>query len=232
LCKEIEMQLAARTMVTILVAFGAVSTANAQTVPRPALAAGQPAVGQPAAAPLAPPIAPIVAPPANAWPTAESLRLAEPMSRRLILNRGPNGTGGFLLERGGITLVDSRYATGLDLAVAGSDRAVSLALEAHSQLVTGAVFSWTGVGLQLASLAALIALEGVTVAQYSGETPPSGISAGAGVCVAAILAGVILEVIGGPYSTDGQKKEFDAVNSYNSDLVDGLLKPPHPSPLP
>ena len=197
------MRFAARTMLGILVASCAVSTANAQT---------------------ASPSTPMVAPPASSWPMADNLKLAEPMSRRLILNRGPTGSGGFLLERGGVLLVDSRYATGLDLAVAGSDRAVGLALEAHSKLVTSAVLGFTGLGLTLGSLVGLLAVGGGYASQNTSGSPPTGLVVGEAVSAGALVVGIVLEIVGIPYLTEGQKKECDAVNAYNSDLVDGLLK--------
>jgi hypothetical protein len=172
------------------------------------------------AEPIAAPNTPAV----NTWATSQTPKPSEPMSQRLILNRGPTGSGGFLLEQGGVKLLDNRYATGLDLAVMGSDRAVGLAREAHSKLVTGAVLGWTGLGLTLGSAVSLIAVAAAYAPQNTSGSSPTGLTVGLSVSVGALLVGIVLEIVGIPYQTDGQKKECDAVNAYNSDLVDGMLR--------
>jgi hypothetical protein len=135
------MRLAIRSMTAIglmvLSLLAKAQTPSAPSAPPPTITSSMQSPG----IPLAPP----------------DLRLTEPMSQRLILVRAPSFWGSFKLDRAGITLVDSPNATGLDVAVAGSDRAVGLALEAHSNLVTGSVLTWTGLGVVLASAVGVFA---------------------------------------------------------------------------
>ncbi len=88
------------------------------------------------------------------------------------------------------------------------------------------MFGWTGIGLQLASAVAVFAAEGVYLSGNTNNSPSTGVGVAVLAGLGGILIGVVLELIGAPYVTEGQKKEFDAVNAYNSDLVDGLLKGP------
>jgi len=169
-----------------------------------------------------PAVPPPVSPPAAPAPP-EPLRLAVPMSQRLILVRGPSFGGSFKFDRGGITLVDSQYAGGLDLALAGSDRAVFLARQAHGDLVTGSVLTWTGVGLILVSLVGGIALAAAYAPADNGPTSPAYNAAVAG-SFGGLLVGVVLDLAGIPFRVSGTQEELDAVNAYNSDLVDGRLR--------
>ena len=153
-----------------------------------------------------------IPPRVDTWPT--------PMSQRLILNRGPSGAG-YKLERGGLLLLDNRYADGLDLAVTGSERAVELAREAHGNLVTGAVLGWTGLGLVVASLVGGLAVA-AAFPPNNGSTPTAG-GVGLGIATGGVLTGLVLELVGIPYQLAGVRLECDAVNAYNQDLVDGKL---------
>ncbi|MHB8417239.1 MAG: hypothetical protein ACYDCL_04125 [Myxococcales bacterium] len=174
--------------------------------------------------PPAPPGPLVLTPPALGGPAPL------PLSMRLIEIRGPSAWGGFKFDRQGVTLVDSLYAKGLDLAVEGSPRAVALAKQAHDDLVTGAVLTGTGAGALVAAvvveLGAVLATPSNATALSTGQTAAL---VSAAVC---LLAGAVLIAVGVPFSRSGMQDELDAVNAYNADLVDGRLLAPAGGALP
>jgi hypothetical protein len=127
------------------------------------------------------------------------------------------------VRRGGLTVVDSRVATGLDFAVAGSDRAVALALDARHDLVRGNALYFTGTGVIALSLFAELAGDLVWASNQpatSAATLPVALPLA---CAAGVLAGAIATLVGVHFLSSGLHSEYDAVNAYNADLVDGRL---------
>jgi len=200
------------------VAVGSTSVRAQAQVPTPQAAAPGPTY---------PPPPPLVLEP----PTLGMEPARLPLSMRLIEIRGPSAWGTFTFDRGGVTVVNSRYVTGLDLAVAGSDRAVALAREAHGDLVTGAAFTWSGLGVIVLSALA----EGVAVSALAPSSGSSSDGVLEGTLIAGsvgVLVGAILIVVGAPYTLSGNQKALDAANAYNGDLVDGRLRAPTSFALP
>ncbi len=184
-----------------------------------------PASSERSSAPTAPPAA--FAPPPLVLPPPSLGAPAVPMSQRLIATRASLWNN-LKFDRGGVTLVDSRYATGLDVAVIGSDRAVALAHKAHSDLVTAGVLTWSGFGLILLSAVgeSATALVQSPANQSSLSSTQTAIVASA---AGGLLVGIILTLVGLPYQIQGTS---DAVNAYNMHLVDGRLRPPSAFALP
>ncbi len=140
------------------------------------------------------------------------------------------GAGSLELDRAGVEVLDSRHATGLDLLVAGSDRAVALAREAHHNLLTGDVLTWTGLGIVVASGISALAFFPTTGA--NNGTPSSTTTAWTITFASGLAVGLVLDIIAIPFMYAGLHQECDAVNAYNSDLVDGRLQAPVPSAVP
>jgi hypothetical protein len=169
-----------------------------------------------------PPPPPVQIPPPP--PSAAEWKVTVPMSQRLVLNRGPKSGSQYWIERGGVLLTDSGLATGLETALAGSAQAVSLAHQAHQKLSTGSALAWPGAILMGVSAGTSLGFAESIGSNGGNVTTATGV--GLGISLGLFVGGVALAIIAGGLSRAGSQLECDAVNAYNSDLVDGKLRSP------
>ncbi len=134
-----------------------------------------------------------------------------PPSMRLMLHEMGRKSFVFEIDRGGVLVLESEWATGLNRLVADSGRAEALAREAHGDLITGGSLMSVGFGLAGLSLANVVYLEN---RGGTGPRDPLFWSALSGFLVSAVLEG-----LGASFWKAGKRKVINAVDAYNADVV-------------
>ncbi len=155
---------------------------------------------------------------ARSGPSPSAPALILPLSFDFVpVSRRWDAREAFRVKQGEWVLVESEYATGLDLAVDGSDRAVALAQAAHRNLVTGEALKWSSLGAGLLWL--------VELAANTSNTGPAW-TTGFAVGMSGLVSTGVGALIGLVFGQAGEDEEVGAVRAYNSDLAAGALHPP------
>ena len=172
---------------------------------------------------------PVLAPQA---PSTAAGELRKPLSEKILVLRAPDLFGTTIkVDRGSGTLVDSLTAAGLEQAVAGSVPATILAVKAQHDLRVGYALAWGSLGVALASLvASSVVLLSELPALSSSNSATQGAASRTVQTVDIVALGVEVlalgvSIAGGILVNVGTRAEFDAVGSYNRDLLDGRVSP-------
>jgi hypothetical protein len=146
-------------------------------------------------------------------------------SARLLQPRATSGLFSipYEVQQGPYTFQGSQ----LEMAVAGSPEALGLAREANAKFGEGSAFLIGGTVASLVGIGTLVASIATFPKNSFDDATASTVLIGT--TLGLVVVALALDIAGASLATDGVRKWFEAVNTYNRQLIDGQIQTLVPS---